>query len=117
MQHAERKIVENINRGFYDETWLIPSGQTFTENQEESMRSMQKKQKVFVQAASEADEREACWVGYIASLQQCLKVLERLLFPGFAFAETWQLLHLSWNSPKEKRLLKQKDISKCGSVL
>ncbi|KAM6340629.1 EF-hand calcium-binding domain-containing protein 8 isoform 1-T1 [Alca torda] len=31
-------------------------------------------------------------------------------------AETWHLPHL-WKSPKEKRLLKQKDIGKCGSVI
>lgn len=33
------------------------------EDQEEFVKSMQREQKVFVQATSEVDERKTCWVG------------------------------------------------------
>ena len=42
------------------------------------MRSMQKKQKVFVQAAGEADGRKHAGWAHTGSLQRCLKVLQSL---------------------------------------
>lgn len=115
MQHDERKIVENINRGFHDETWLISSGQTFTENQEESMRSMQKKQKVFVQATSEADERKTCWVGSYSQSYTMPRGARETSVSCFDFCRDLASASLAMKQPKETA--QAKDISKCGSVV
>lgn len=68
------------NRGFHDGTWLISIAQTVTENPEESMRSIQKKQKVFVWAASAQGWTCAGWA-LSARLPFPVFLLQRLGFP------------------------------------